>query len=440
MDAFLTCPLQGFRGSQIVDWGSWSHFWETTIVPSTLRRELEKKFGRYPAEDHSKVGMAPLSDFQGFHRRLLAGVAKKTEVVKWLMNKEDWELFLVVFGESHPAGHYFWHFHDPAYLTHPPEGSGSLRHALREVYVALDRALGEILQSIENTTTVFLISGDGIGPNYSGSHILDDLLSRMGLFNSHNLDDNGNSGTKSASAKQSSWTKTDLLSAGRNMIPQRVRIAVTQTLLPRSIQERLSLRWKTSGISWTQTRAFLIENANEGYIRINLKGREPEGTVEPGKEYEQLCEEIYGVAKTMTNPANGALAAHAVYKVDNIYRGPCRSHMPDIIINWNDAAKITTELLTEKYGLARSKAPGCALPPYYTGNHRPNAFMVSRGPDILQGATYEGASILDLAPTILSQLGIAPPDYMDGRVLSELRAGAANVDAVCTKPLMPQGV
>jgi len=27
MDAFMTCPLQDFSGSQIVDWGSWSHFW-----------------------------------------------------------------------------------------------------------------------------------------------------------------------------------------------------------------------------------------------------------------------------------------------------------------------------------------------------------------------------------------------------------------------------
>jgi len=421
MDAFLTCPLQGFNGGQIVDWGSWSHFWDTTIAPDTLKRELEKKFGRYPAEDHSKVGMAPPSDFEGFRRRLLAGVAKKTAVVKWLMEREDWDLFLVVFGESHPAGHYFWHFHDPSYLTHPREGAGALRHALREVYVALDKAIGEILQSIDDKTTVYLVSGDGMGPNYSGSHILNDLLSRMGLFNSNNVGDNGKSGEKPAGANKPSQPKTDLLSVVRNMIPENLRIAVTKTLLPRSVQEKLSLRWKTAGISWSQTRAFLIENANEGYIRINLKGREPQGTVEPGKEYEDLREEIYRTIKTMTNPANGALAARAVYKTDDIYHGPCRSHMPDIIINWNDDAKITTELLTEKYGIARSKEPGCGLAPYYTGNHRPTAFMVSLGPDISQGTVCEGTSILDLVPTILDQFGIEPPDYMDGRVLSELR-------------------
>jgi len=422
IDAFLTCPLQGFNGSQIVDWGSWSHFWDTTIMPVGLKRELEKKFGHYPAEDHSKVGMVPLSDFKGFHQRLLAGVAKKVKVVKWLMEKDDWDLFLVVFGESHPAGHYFWHFHDPSYLTHPREGAGALRHALREIYVALDGALGEILQSIEDKTTVFLVSGDGMGPNYSGSHILNDLLVRMGLFNNSNIGDDGKSAEKPAGGNKTSQPKTDYLSVIRNMFPERLRVAVTQTLLPRSMQEKLSLRWKTAGIVWSRTRAFLIENANEGYIRINLRGREPQGTVEPGKEYEDLCEEIYRTVEAMINPANGRRAARAVYKTDEIYQGPCRSHMPDIIIIWNDNAKITTELLTAKYGVACSKEPGCWLPPYYTGNHRPNAFMLALGPAISQGAFCEGTSILDLAPTILNQFGIAPPDYMDGRVLSELRS------------------
>jgi predicted AlkP superfamily phosphohydrolase/phosphomutase len=421
MDAFLTCPLQGFNGSQIVDWGSWSHFWETTIAPAALKRELEKRFGRYPAEDHSKVGMAPPSDFDGFHRRLLQGVAKKTDVVKWLMEREGWDLFWVVFGESHPAGHYFWHLHDPTYLTHPKTGAGALLHALRDIYIALDRAIGDILQNIDDTTTVFVVSGDGMGPNYSGSHILAELLTRMGLFNNQSLGD-VNSGEKAAGAKQANQLKTDLLSTIRNMIPESLRIAVTKTLLPRAVQEKLSLRWKTSGISWSQTRAFLIENANEGYIRINLRGREPEGTVQAGKEYKDLCEDLYRTVKTMTNPANGALAARSVYKTDEIYQGPCRGHMPDIIINWNDDARLTTELSTAKYGVVRSKEPGCALPPYYTGNHRPTAFMVSLGPDISQGAVCEGSSILDLAPTILDQFGIEPPNYMDGRVLTELRS------------------
>lgn len=426
LDAFLTCPLQGFNGSQIVDWGSWSHFWETAILPETLKREWEKRFGRYPAEDHSKVGMGPPSDLYGFHQRLLAGVAKKTAAVKWLIEREDWDFFLTVFAESHPSGHYFWQFHDSSYPGQPQQRPEALRHALLEIHMALDRALGEIFESVDDATTVFLVSGDGMGPNYSGSHILPDLLTRMKLFN-------GNHSNSSGSDDWSHTPKPDLLSTLRNMVPERLRIAITKTLLPRSIQEKLSLRWKTACIAWNWTRAFLIENSNEGYVRINLKGREPQGIVEAGKEYRDLCDEIYQTFKTMTNPANGALAARTVYKTDDIYDGPCRSHMPDIIIHWNDDAKIATELLTAKYGMAHSNEPAFAVAPYYTGNHRPNAFMISIGPGIFPGEICEGRSILDLAPTILNQFGIDPPDYMDGRILTELRGRDANLETVETR-------
>ena len=98
--------------------------------------------------------------------------------------------------------------------------------------------------------------------------------------------------------------------------------------------------------------------------------------------------------------------------------------MPDIIINWNDDARITTEMLTENYGVARSPEPGYALAPYYTGNHRPNAFMVAFGPGIEAGSGLDGTSIMDLAPTILTYFNLDRPAYMQGRVLSELGVNA----------------
>jgi predicted AlkP superfamily phosphohydrolase/phosphomutase len=419
MDAFLTCPLQHFNGTQIVEWGSWTWFCEPTILPVALKKEMQKKFGPYPAENHSKVGMMPPPDPHGFHQRLMAGVAKKAQVVKWLMEREEWDLFLVVFGESHPAGHYFWHFHDPSYITHLHEETETLQWALRDVYVALDKAVGDILQSVDDNTTVFLVSGDGMGPNYSGSHILNDLLVRMGLFNNRQDGDQHAGNGQAHSPGHVPEAKVRVLSTIRHMIPPRVRYAIAMALLPRRVREKLSLHWKTADISWQHTRAFLIENANEGYVRLNLKGREPQGVVEPGKEYTDLCEEIYQTVKSMINPANGKLVAHTVYKTDEIYHGPCRDHMPDIIINWNDEARITTELLTEKYGLARSNVPGYAVMPYYTGNHRPNAFMLVVGPALPREQARE-VSILDLAPTILTHFGIKPPAYMDGSALSGL--------------------
>jgi predicted AlkP superfamily phosphohydrolase/phosphomutase len=414
VDAFLTCPLRPFNGVQIVDWGSWSWFWEPTTIPESLKGDIRRRFGAYPADDHSKVGMTPVTDIATFRRRLLAGVEKKTEVVTWLMQQQAWDFFLVVFGEAHPAGHYFWHLYDETYLTHPGGAATELHDALRDVYVALDAAIGRLIDRVDADTTIMLVSGDGMAANYSGSHILADILTRMRILNDT---------TGDGAAQPQPAASTSLLGTVRNMVPESFRNFVSRMVLSRQVQEQLSLRWKSAGIAWPRTRAYVMENANEGYIRVNLAGREPEGIVSPGAEYDALCDELCRMARALVNPATGKPAALGVYRIDEIFKGPRRSHMPDVVITWDLDARVTTELLTEACGIVRVDQPACGIAPYYTGNHWPNAFAAVTGPGVPAGATLEGRSILDLAPTILAHFGIAPSGFMEGVVRPEWGAG-----------------
>ncbi len=78
MDAFLTCPLKNFSGIQIVDWGTWTAFWDQTILPESVKSEMLARFGAYASENHSKVGMTPPPDPAGFRDRLLKSVETKT--------------------------------------------------------------------------------------------------------------------------------------------------------------------------------------------------------------------------------------------------------------------------------------------------------------------------------------------------------------------------
>ena len=414
MDAFMTCPLQSFNGTQIVEWGTWSWFSEPAILPARLKSEMEAKFGSYPAPEHSKVATMP--DSRWFRDSLIAGVEKKTQVVRWLMQKEEWNLFLTVYGETHPAGHYLWHLHDSCYPSHPQDADPSLRHALRDVYVAIDRGIGEILRQTDKRTTVFLVSGDGMGPNYSASHVLEQVLKAMRMTATSEAIGDGEQGR----AARPGFNSTQLLSSVRKMIPQSIRTAVSQTFFSHGMKEKLALKWLTAGIVWDKTRAFLISNANEGYVRVNLKGREPRGIVEPGEEYGQVVNEIYQVAVTLTNPVTGKRAARAVHRTDDIFKGPCRNHLPDLIINWDPEAKVTNELLAGKLGRIKTKEPGYGIVPFYVGNHRPNAFAIVAGPDVPRGERFEDSHILDLTPTILTMLGLEAPGYMDGKVLNQL--------------------
>lgn len=415
MDAFLTCPLRDFNGIQIVDWGSWTWFWGQEILPKQIKDEIQHKFGAYPAENHSQVGMTPLPDPVGFRERLIQGVAKKTEVARWLIETKPWDFFLVVFGEGHAAGHYFWHYQDEDYVAYPEHCDALLRSALLDIYKGIDDAIGELVAAAGPDVAVVVVSGDGMGPNYSASHLLPDVLKRMRLMNAGSQD-------KESQSTESKKRGQSFASRLRNLVPKSFRAMVSKYILPRSINEKLSLHWKTADIDWSSTRAFLIDNANEGYVRVNLKEREPEGIVEPGDEYDEICHSILDVAQRMINPENGLPVASDVHKTVDLYSGPCVVNMPDVILNWNPAAKVTTQI--EIAGLGTIDSPDAAyqVSPYYTGNHRGNAFIIAGGAGVGSETELQNGSILDLAPTILDYFDIAIPDHMDGTVRSELLA------------------
>jgi len=421
MDAFLTCPLRDFNGIQIVDWGSWTWFSGQEILPKEIKDEIQHKFGSYPAENHSQVGMTPPPDPIGFRERLIQGVEKKTEVARWLMESQPWDFFLLVFGECHAAGHYFWHYQDEDYVAYPEQCDELLRSALLDIYKGIDSSIGEIVAAAGPDVSVIVVSGDGMGPNYSASHLLPDVLKRMRLMNAGAEDDAVQSNEK----KQHGQSFASRL---RNLVPKSARALVSKYILPRSINERLSLHWKTADIDWSSTKAFLIDNANEGYVRVNLETREPEGIVSPGNEYDDICQSIGDVAKKMINPENGKLVASEVHKSADIYSGPCLVNMPDVIINWNPDAKVTTQVEIAGLGKIESPDAGFEVSPYYSGNHRGNAFIVAQGPGIKPATELENGSILDLAPTILNHFGIAVPDHMDGKIQPELLADSTDVE------------
>jgi len=174
------------------------------------------------------------------------------------------------------------------------------------------------------------------------------------------------------------------------------------------------MKWANSGIDWTRSKAFCVPNANEAYVRINCRGREPQGIVEMENEYRQLLDSLGAEFRTLVNPGNGRQAVHRIFDTDEVFPGPMRGNLPDLVVTWDPEAQVMAELESSAGGRVSGKA-SFEIAPYYSGNHRPNAFVIAHGPTVSSGSRIENGHIVDIAPTILDILGVEPPGHFDGR-------------------------
>jgi predicted AlkP superfamily phosphohydrolase/phosphomutase len=402
-DAFMDLRLPEFKGVQILEYGTWTWFSEPWSSRPGLYHEIVKRFGPYPAPEHSR--QVTLPDQLWFRDKLIEAARVKSKAVRWLLAEHPWDMAFVTFGELHGGGHYLWHSGDPHYPLYPPGGAG---HPLRDVYAAVDAAIGEIVATLDDRTTLLIASGDGMGPNYSGSHLMPELLHKLGLFFAPSVGQSGGNGEASA-------PKKGLTSALRGMIPLSVRQSITRCL-PRSVRYQLNTKWMNADIDWARTQAFCIPNNNEGYFRINLEGREPQGNVASGEAYRQLVQSLRTELDSLVSPATGRRCAHGVHVMDETFEGSERQHLPDVVISWDFDAEVLDQVQGPSAGLVSGKR-GYETPAYYTGNHRPNAFLLGYGRDVTPGDAIEHPHIVDIASTILTMLGVEPPRHFEGRAL-----------------------
>ncbi|HEX5438111.1 MAG TPA: alkaline phosphatase family protein [Gemmatimonadaceae bacterium] len=403
-DAPYTHPEPGSSAAQLFDWGTWAHYWKTASTPPALLSALNRTVGRYPLglEAHD-LGLVAL-DATALQPRLIASARTKTSAILWLMQQRPWDCFVTVYGETHLGGHYCWR---------PSAGLSDGRpdlEGLKALYQEIDRGIGRIIESLPKDTTVFVVSGDSIGPNHSGWHLLPDVLRRLGLLAepavNTTADDQGVDGEPAPRARPG-W---DPVRALRDALPKDFRKGLARRL-PTALRDRLARRVDTAGIDWSRTRAFALPTDLEGCIRINLAGREPLGIVQPGAEYDRLCDEMTMALRELVNPDTGERAVRDVIRTDRQLSGPRSAFLPDLVVLWSAAAPITA-LQSERIGTVSAPSPDGR-----TGTHTAPGLLIGSGPGMTSGSFPRGAHVRDLAPTILSLYGIERPAYMDGAML-----------------------
>jgi predicted AlkP superfamily phosphohydrolase/phosphomutase len=167
-------------------------------------------------------------------------------------------------------------------------------------------------------------------------------------------------------------------------------------------------------------RAFVVPSHNmTGAIRINVKGREPVGMVEPGAEYEALCDELIAALSALENPETGRPAVQWVARARDLHRGRRLDDLPDLFVEWEHSAPINA-LRSERIGTVTG-----ALAETRTGDHWHDGLLMAQGPPFRRG-DVAGIRTEDLAPTVLDFLGVPSPSSFEGKsVLRLLTADAA---------------
>jgi predicted AlkP superfamily phosphohydrolase/phosphomutase len=275
-------------------------------------------------------------------------------------------LIACVFDGTDRLQHTFWRDIDERHPARPDRDVLDARNVIDDLYRRMDDLVGKTMAACRDKDTLLLVISDhGFGPF------------RRGVDLNRWLEENG-------------YLK---LHHGRGA------------------EEHLA------GVDWSGTRAFAIGLSG---IYVNLKDKYAQGIVEPGAQADRLREEINWRLSQLIDPENGASAVKRVYIASNYYKGPYREDGPELIVGYERGYRVSWETAigktTDRVFHDNKKA--------WSGDHCVDPSLV---PGILFSnrlVENENPRLIDIAPTVLSLFGALVPDYMDGRVLTVVDAGA----------------
>lgn len=398
-----------FEGMEVISWGSYDKLSDLNSHPPELVDRLARQYHPLPlgpelGESESVRAKLRLRD------QMIRGTQRVGDACADLCRQEDWDLFLVGFGATHRAGHNLWNHAAFKEAQPDPKLAAEYDGALREVYEAVDRQLGRLLEIVPEGTAVCALTTHGMRDSTSRFELLPEMLDRI-------LHD------RYVSAEEARPRKPKLLKRVRRMIPVTWRSRIKRSL-PKHVQDAMTKFWAGKGHrDWSAIRAFTPAGDLEGYVRVNLKGRERDGVVAP-EEFEPLLEKIIDGLRSWKDKQTGEpIVAEVVRGTDLWPEVPAdqrHASMPDLIVKWSDRPTIQTPVaVSEQYGELHWPVPN-KHPDGRSGHHQPAGWMVVAGEGIEPGTRFEAHGI-DLAPTWMTMLGLKPFEEMRGRPIEALR-------------------
>jgi predicted AlkP superfamily phosphohydrolase/phosphomutase len=374
--------VPGLNGIQLLEWGNHDRTFATRSDPPELLEEVRARWGDHPVESCDNFGET-LERRNDLREALASGVTHKTELLLDVLARDDWDLLVGTYTETHCAGHQFWHFLDPASASHIPDAPPELRDTILDTYRLVDAGLGALLDAAGPDTTVLVVASHGMGRYLGGPQLLPELLVRLDMV-------------KGARA--------------RRRIPPVLRAALRHRLP--GVAKQIA---RVSGLHAATTRAVTLCNNRCGAIRLNLAGREPVGRVQPGAEADELLAELTREMLALRQPATGEPIVKQVLRAEEAYGPDHHPDVPDLLVAFRTDLGPLDECESPRVG--RIEVPVKKPWATRTGDHTVESRLWIVGPGVEPGSRIEGGNVLDLAPTVTALLGVDLPERFDGRPL-----------------------
>jgi len=321
--------------------------------PASVMQEIEATVGDYLVD----VPNFRTDDKEYLLRQIYTMTEKRFKLVKkWIVEKE-WDFFMFVEMGTDRIHHGLWKYHDPTH--HKYEVHPVLNQSIYNYYRYIDSEIGQILDHVDENTTVFVVSDHG-AKKMDGGICVNEWLIQEGYLT-----------LKSQPVTLTSIDKCE--------------------------------------IDWSKTRVW----GDGGYyarIFLNIEGREPQGIVKAG-EVKALLDELKAKFEALVDH-NGVNIGTTVYKPQEIYN-ECNGVPPDLIVYFGDLywRSVGTVGHGSIYTFDNDIGPDDC-------NHAQFGIVIKHDPAAHEGPggrELSGLQLMDMAPTILKQLDVPIPADMQGK-------------------------
>lgn len=434
------------EGTQVTAWGAHSPEYPRASRPAGVLSDLDARVGRHPAfANDSDPGWYSPEYLENLAGALRLGAHRRLDALESLVAAGEYDLVLATMSETHSGGHHLWHGVDP---SHPLAGvptADLARHHVVSVYRAIDDCIGRFVRLAGDDATVVVFSLHGMQTNANdlpSMVLLPELLHRH-RFGTPVLRDPDQRAWRAAGMPpvvppgDRTWIGlmaerfadsrgAAVRNAVKRAVPHRVlepvrrmlgrapdRLGPLATPIPdedRRDRAALSLGAREPDYQivwryhrrWPEMRAFTLPTFSDGHVRINVRGRERDGVVEPAT-FEAACDEVVELVAACRDPRTGepvlADAIRTRERPDD--DGPAA----DLVLLWSGCADAFEHPTVGTIG----PFPYCR-----TGEHSSNGFAFVAGPDVEPGDAGD-RSAFDLTPTVLALLGHDPGDGLAGQ-------------------------